>query len=309
MSLYIVGAGMAGLLAANMLHRRKPEVFEKQPSPPNNHSAVLRFRSSVVGDTLGIPFRKVSMVKCPLPWRNPVADALAYSYKCSGQYRSDRSITSGLIADARWIAPPDLIPRMLQGVSVTYGVDFLPDFMDWGEDCPPVISTIPMPALMQVLKYPYRPTFAYQSGVNVRGILRGADAFCSVLVPDPSDVISRVSITGNEVIAEIPNKEPGEIDCDFALRRAAVFLGIDSSQIEDVRAYRQAYQKIIPIDDEERKRFIAWATDKHNVYSLGRYATWRPSLLLDDLVQDIRHIESWIISGGYEVRQHRSAAR
>lgn len=284
-------------------------MFERQAQAPNNHSAVLRFRTSVVGDTLGIPFRKVSMVKCPLPWHNPVADALAYSWKCSEQYRSDRSITSGLVTDARYIAPPDLIARMLVGVDIEYGVDFLPDFMDWGEDCPPVISTIPMPALMALLKYPYRPSFHYRSGVNVRGVLPDADAFCSVLIPDPGDVISRVSITGNEIIAEIPNKEPGEIDADFALRRAAGFLGVNPAKIEDVRAYQQTYQKIIPIDDEERKRFIAWATDKHNIYALGRFATWRPSLLLDDLVQDIRHIESWILGGGYEVRQHRSGVR
>jgi hypothetical protein len=309
MTISIVGAGLAGLLAANMLHRRNPKVFETQDRAPNNHSAVLRFRSSVVGDTLGIPFRRVTMVKCPIPWLNPVADALAYSRKCSGEYRSDRSITSGLVTQDRFIAPDDLIARMLQGVDATYSVDFLPGFMDWGEDCPPVISTIPMPALMERLDYPYRPVFRYSSGINVKADVASADAFCSVLIPNPEECISRVSLTGSEIIAEIPNMEEAEIDAEFVMRRAATFLGIEPRSITGVRAYRQTYQKIIPIDDEERKRFIAWATDKHNVYSLGRYATWRPTLLLDDLVRDIRHIESWITGAGYEVRQHRSSAK
>ena len=48
----IIGAGMAGLLAANMLRHRDPVILEAQKSLPNNHHALLRFRSSVVGDVL-----------------------------------------------------------------------------------------------------------------------------------------------------------------------------------------------------------------------------------------------------------------
>lgn len=66
------------------------------------------------------------------------------------------------------------------------------------------------------------------------------------------------------------------------------------------------YAKITPIDDEERLSFIHWATDKHGVYSLGRFATWRPKVLLDDLVEDIRLIDRWTGSKNlYEVSKHR----
>lgn len=44
----IIGAGMAGLLAANLLHRFNPTVLEKAPSLPNNHAALLRFRSDEI---------------------------------------------------------------------------------------------------------------------------------------------------------------------------------------------------------------------------------------------------------------------
>jgi hypothetical protein len=195
---------------------------------------------------------------------------------------------------------------MAAGMTIMCGVDFIPDYMDYGEDCPPVISTLPMPVLMERLNYECRPEFRYSSGTNIRATVRGADAYCSVMVCDPRDPISRVSITGDEIIAEVP-RVAGESAPDpiETAERAADILGIGPDVITDVRVYDQTYQKIIPIDDEERKRFIAWATDKHNVYSLGRYATWRPTLQLDDLVRDIRHIESWINGGGYEVRQHR----
>ena len=63
MTISVIGAGLAGLLAGNMLRHRDPVIHEVQPSLPNNHSAVLRFRSSAVGDVLNIPFQKVKMIK------------------------------------------------------------------------------------------------------------------------------------------------------------------------------------------------------------------------------------------------------
>ena len=59
----IYGAGMAGLLAANMLRRHKPELREKQEDLPNNHDALLRFRNNSVGVATNIPFKKVKVRK------------------------------------------------------------------------------------------------------------------------------------------------------------------------------------------------------------------------------------------------------
>jgi hypothetical protein len=60
------------------------------------------------------------------------------------------------------------------------------------------------------------------------------------------------------------------------------------------------YAKVLPIDDRERKRFIMWASENHNIYSLGRFATWRPGLLMDDLVHDVRVIQRIAREGNYE---------
>ena len=59
----IYGAGLAGLLAANMLRGMSPTVFEAQGSLPNNHGALLRFRSDKAGTACGIPFKKVHVTK------------------------------------------------------------------------------------------------------------------------------------------------------------------------------------------------------------------------------------------------------
>ena len=66
---------------------------------------------------------------------------------------------------------------------------------------------------------------------------------------------------------------------------------------------RQLYAKILPIPEETRKRFILWATERHNIYSLGRFATWRPGLLMDDLVNDIRVIQRVAERGTYDHRK------
>jgi hypothetical protein len=87
---------------------------------------------------------------------------------------------------------------------------------------------------------------------------------------------------------------------------ATDILGISIDRLSNITKVEQKYFKILPIDNDERKRFIAWATDNFNIYSLGRYATWRPSLLLDDLVQDIRLIEKWgLLSDKYDLNQQR----
>jgi hypothetical protein len=40
-----------------------------------------------------------------------------------------------------------------------------------------------------------------------------------------------------------------------------------------------------------------WATDEFNIYSLGRFAIWKPHVLLDDVFHDMRKIQSMIRDG------------
>lgn len=295
----IIGAGLAGLLAGNMLAHRKPTVHEAQPALPNNHSAVLRFRSGVVGDVTGIPFKKVTMVKCVLPWRNPVADALAYSFKNTGFYKSDRSITSGTVVGDRFIAPPNLIEKLAERCTIEVDKPATAGSLKlMAQDRVPIVSTMPMPMLMEILDYPRHKDmqFSYTPGINIRAAVRKCDAYVSIIVPSPQHEFSRISLTGNELIIEFPGID-GDMDAMFVrtqAHRAAEMLGINSHDLENITFKKQKYAKILPIDEDARRDFIYWASSTHNIYSLGRYATWRPKLLLDDLVQDIRLIDGWV---------------
>jgi hypothetical protein len=292
-TIHIVGAGLAGLLAAGMLKKLDPQIFETQRTLPNNHSAVLRFRTSAIGDVLGIPFRQVTLVKSIQSWKNPAADALAYSMKIGGESRSDRSINSGERVDSRWIAPLNLIETMAKDFAINYGTPY--PFATMKGHGVPIISTIPMPALMDELRWKPKPKFNYMHGYNISATIERCNAYVSLMVPDPAYPFSRISITGNHLIVEIPQSDGSfDMDAETWAHMAANLLGIDPARISNVRSVKQTYVKILPMDEDVRREFIYTATTEFNIYSLGRYATWRPGLILDDLVKDVRLIEGWL---------------
>jgi hypothetical protein len=283
----IIGAGMAGLMAANMLRRHDPVVLEAQPSLPNNHSAVLRFRSSVVGDALGIEFKRVTVLKDVESTGNSIRDAHLYSRKVGGVVRSDRSVTRGREVVERWIAPPDLIQRMAEGVNIRYGYQWTP-----GEG--KVISTIPMPVMAKLTHYPREMEFDHMVGWNIVCQMDECESYSSLLVPSFDYPFSRVSFTGDQMIIECQKKPE---DVDGIIDQALELTGTMS--VHTILAVkRQDYGKIMPIDERERQTFMHWLNGGKGIaYSLGRFACWRPGLLADDLVHDIRVIEKWIRGG------------
>lgn len=309
MKIHIVGAGLAGLLAGTLLKRseHKVTISEVQKAIPNNHSAILRFRSPIIGDTLGIPFKSVMMTKASLPWQNPIADAVAYAAKCSGVYRNDRSLPLSVVREERWIAPGDLIPRLADRMEdcISLGCDPKIKYLD-GSDS--IISTIPMPVLAKQLGYSHLPPFHSVSGCNIKARIKGCEAYVSLYIPNPEMDFNRISITGNELIVEYANKLPREADeekVEIDLQMSALLLGIDPDDILEWEVKAQQYAKIQPIETGARKRFIAWATDNHNIFSFGRFSIWKPGLLLDDLIEDIRKIERWLEGDRYSMRDAR----
>lgn len=308
----VIGAGMAGLLAAAMLREECNTIFERQGKLPNNHHALLRFPSSTVGDVLGIPFRKVKALKAVAPFSNPVADAIHYSRKCLGGQVELRSITSagGEIED-RYIAPPDFIQQMVNRVPANIEFDSAPGPLALRAakiDGEPYVSTIPMPALMDHLDWPYeKPDFNYVGGIVLQMELPPeVDIHVTLYVPAPEQSFSRISITGRTLIIECPGiTRLCEIEVYHnMIVRALELLGLPGSWVTDfpATAHKQQFMKILPIDEAIRRRFMIWATDNFNIYSLGRFATWRPGLLLDDVVKDVRAIQRMIQHGNYKER-------
>lgn len=308
MKVNIIGAGLAGLLAGNML-RHRSMIFEKQDKLPNNHHALLRFRSGIFGTALGIPFKKVRMVKAVYGDNsNPIANELKYSKKTTGQYRTDRSLPVGVVKEDRYVAPPDLIQQMATVCGIEYGKDVCDWICKAIPSDPPFISTIPMPILMKVLDYPRRKEVSFGSleGDVISADIKDCDCYATYYFPQDEFALYRASITGSKFILEstrVPNHEPEMIQSVTAYY--ARTFGIPLSAISNIQWHHMKYAKILPIDDDIRKDFMHWATVNFNIYSLGRYATWRPGLLLDDLVNDVTLISKWIQKGGrYNAAKH-----
>lgn len=299
----IFGAGMAGLLTASMLRRFTPAIFEAKPSLPHNHQALLRFRSDVVSQATGIPFRKV-MVHKDLMYAGAYTDlALCnmYSEKVTGEVR-DRSIISVDPQKAleRYIAPPDFIAQLAASATISYHTSMTRETIaERTSQDVPMISTIPMNVLMELADWPkdQRPEFKWRPiwTLTAHVDLPRVDVYQTYYYPERDVPWYRASLTGDRVIIEAMN----EIEEDEELQSNWVYqvlhdFGIDGAIFSPPHVHKQEFGKLVPVaEDHLRKAFILAMTDRYNIYSVGRFATWR-QIVLDDVVHDIRIVERFI---------------
>ena len=296
---YIIGAGLAGLIAAEAFPSAL--VVEQSPrSKVNPHRALLRFRSPDVGTFLRIPFRKVRVTKGVWTKANgstdyaSVPDINHYSIKTQQRLLPDRSITRLEPVD-RWIAPPDLYAQLIERNAGRIAWEQTYLFL-YGEV---VVSTAPLWAAAGacgLIGGEGRENFRHSRIIVRRFRIPSAALHQTVYFPDPSLSVYRASITDDTMICEFVS-EPGEEDYDavcvaFGLEALWPFAGmIEESQ--------HPFGKIAPCEDESlRRELIRSLTVNHNVYSLGRYATWR-NILLDDVLRDIEVIKSLIAGDDY----------
>lgn len=291
----IFGAGLSGLIAARMLHESQPVVYERQERVPNNHYAVLRFRSMIVGDVTNIPFKKVNVVKSIVPGYTDVQAAARYSHKVTGKLHN-RSVLD-LRTVERYVCPPDFIQRLASTAEIRPGTDFV----EWShnliaKDRGLVISTIPMPIMMEIFKWKDRPQMSYAEGWNVKYKVHQeleCDLNLTVYNPSPSVPWYRATLSAGEVIFEGIGTKPGIDMIDNSKDDWLDTLGLQSFMVYDRTVKESRYQKISDMSRGDRMKadeFIIWLSKQHNIYSLGRFATWRPKLLLDDVVNDVRQI-------------------
>jgi hypothetical protein len=293
---------MAGLLAANMLRRLSPVIHEAQNKLPDNHGALLRFRSKEVARATGIrldkvQIRKAVMVKGELRDTATIADANRYSIKVAGE-AMERSVLS-LTGGERYIAPVDFIRQLNAGCSegsIRYNSPLTNEFINGlGPGNDPIISTIPMPILMTMIDWP-KPEFLWRPIWSVRAEITApiTRLYQTIYYPE-FEPYYRASITGNQLIIEYMgalntanlNEDVIKVAADFGFKRSQP-LGLNMHEPK-----RQEYGKLLPIAEDERRAFILAMSDRYNIYSLGRFATWR-QILMDDVVKDVEVIEGFI---------------
>lgn len=299
MTVSIIGAGMAGLLAGAMF-RKEAQIYEAAPSLPNNHHALLRFRTDDIGQYLNIPFQPVEVIKIVKPWRNKVADSIGYSLKSNGK-ASLRSIRSaeGKI-DQRFIAPPDFILQLeeMQTNEIRFGANVDKSDLKVMALEGPIISTIPMGSLMKLLEYPELVEFNYRHGNVIKAELSFPSDLCATIYyPEPVKPMIRATLTGNLLQIELVEQyDRNNFQLDKIIGLVLMDFGLEEYPYS-AELVQQKYAKIVNIEERERRKFIMWATDNFNIFSLGRFATWRERLLLDDVFHDCQKIMNMIRDG------------
>lgn len=287
----IVGAGLSGLIAANVFSSM--DIIEASSEPTESHKAVLRFRTPEVGRLVGVDFKPVTVNKgiwC-IKRREFIApnirSANQYSTKVTGGLQ-DRSIWN-LEQSTRYIAPEDFYEIL---------VNKLRHRIHWGikvEDIPfrGSISTIPMPAMAKIVVGDNNiPEFSFANITVKRYKIHNCNVYQTVYIPHPDTSCYRVSITGDLLIAEYIGEEDETFDVmePFAIP----WKSVDFHETKT----KQKYGKISPIDNTWRRAFMHKLTVDHGVYSLGRFATWR-NVLLDDVVKDISVIKEMMKQDTY----------
>ena len=280
-----------------------PMIKEAQKYLPNNHGALLRFRSDKVETATAVPFKKVRVKKAIkhdgkiITTPNLMLSNM-YSQKVTGSVL-DRSINNLDDVD-RYIAPWHLINEMAKNCSIEYERKLdrrsLEEMHDW-EPHRPIISTLPMPVLMKIVGWDEVPEFPKQKIWTQKVKIMDPDCqVCqTIYYPDPLIKHYRVSLIGDTLISEFTEKPDTNIGV-HAMDVLSEDFGIRSYKIDDMKESEQEYGKIMPIDDRIRKEFIFQMTNKYNIYSVGRFATWR-QLLLDDVVDDLKVVEQFIRGG------------
>lgn len=297
----IIGAGMAGLIAANLLRRHRPVVYEAQEGLPDNHGALLRFRSDVVAKAVGQRFRCVHVTKAVKSHGRVVStaslqDSNRYSLKVTGEVL-ERSIMN-LEPSQRWIAPDGFCKDMSNGVGIKFGrrVDSIADLDNSPDN--PIISTVPMPTMMRMAGWEPQASFGWHQvwSIRTRVVFPRTNVYQTIYYPDPELPYYRASMTGNQLIIEhMVEPKPESIigSIMFVLRDFGISLPHHNVQTDAPNVSYQKYGKIIPFNEQERRAFILSLTDRYGIYSLGRFATWR-QILLDDIVQDVGIIDRLI---------------
>lgn len=304
MSQIIVGAGLAGLIAA--CHFKEARIIDAAPGPTATHQALLRFRNTSVSELTGIPFKKVTVQKGVYSQgrvRNycTISDANQYSLKVSGGVRG-RSINN-LAPDVRYIAPDDFFERLvtLHRDRIDYDTPFNAAMLGTmrGVD---FISTAPMSVNLAAAGVEHGAGFAFdKSSITVHRLKFKVpcDVYQTVYFPDPNSRLFRASITGDTLIVECVD-DLGTDAFGYVDHLVNSAFGI-SSDLLDYNTYTRTVQpfgKIVDMAKSDREAIMHELTATHGIFSLGRFATWR-NILLDDVVEDIDAIDRLIQASTY----------
>lgn len=293
----IVGAGLAGLLASNAFPMA--DILEQSEEPAASHRALLRFRSDAVSRLTGIPFRPVRVRKGI--WfehgfvEPTIQTANLYCRKVLGdEIDGERSIWS-VEECTRYIAPESFYDQLIAKAEKRIQWGTAVDFRHHGGE---IINTAPLSAPLSQLGLEH-PELVRAPIIVRRYRLPVRNVFQTIYYPTSHHGMYRASITNDLLICEFSRYDIEDHRWKSALERS---FAIDFDWAHEIDCVNQKYGKIAPLqNDEWRRATLARLTMYNQIYSLGRFATWR-NILLDDVVKDIDVIKRLMTASQYELR-------
>lgn len=308
MSQVIVGAGLAGLIAA--CHFKDAVIIDAASGPMATHQALLRFRTTAVSELTGIPFKQVTVQKAisgpdGLKTTCSIKDSNEYAYKVSGGV-TGRSINN-LEPVVRYIAPDDFYERLIgrHHQRISWGVPLTADLLSttWKAE---IISTAPMPVNLTAAGIAHGTTLGSfsKAAINVwRCKLKcPSDVYQTIYFPQSDRLVFRASITGDTLIVEslagLPDNRVSTGQVDYQGVWEAFGLRRDQLATDTINLKSQPFGKIVDMPKADREALMHELTNAHGIFSLGRFATWR-NILLDDVVDDIESISRLISASEY----------
>lgn len=304
MRVAIVGAGLAGIIAESAISKAftdsKVAVFDgkKTKGISDQHKAVMRLHNDSIKEYVNCSLRPIKVQKAvyhkgviydsPNLLLNNLYSLKVYDSIGSRSLLQLGSVERYLISNIR-VSSVNYIRQNVLGIKDSQLLSLHGSSYDY-DIC---ISTIPMPLLLKLVgkdyevKFKHRSVFVATFDLNIK-----SDVHQTLYFTDPSESIPyRVTIEGNKVIAEFLIRMEKE-DIDLSLMNKIMMpFGINGVYCDEdtVETFEQKMGKIDPIDDNLRRRIMMELTDEFNVYSFGRFATWRP-LRVDQVLEDIKKI-------------------
>jgi hypothetical protein len=182
------------------------------------------------------------------------------------------------------------------GDRVRWGSPF--DFQNKPEE-QQVVSTAPLDIVLGQLGIKPPGLVFNKAPIDVhRFRVPGCDLYQTVYYPEPDYPVYRASITKDLLIIETTNTD-GFVGMDVICRS----FGIDQGDLHQLDHTGQRYGKIADVDNFSRKQLMVRLTNEYNIFSLGRFATWR-NILLDDVVNDALVIKKLMKATAYDRQLH-----
>ena len=305
-----------------------------QRDPAGQHRAVLRFKTNLVSELTGIPMEQISIQKdivnltghsMPLS----IEAMNAYSFKVTGALVRRSIISTEQKDSIRYLPPKDFVSTLFANVKHFKFLDaalghtyssYIEEHIH-SADKQPIISTIPL-TMWYNIDNDKKDSNTLQGAKSIlvtTAKLTGVISNLHQTIYYPFGLIGmpslyRATLEGDTIIAEFMlGKQINFLNNNKSINSAMVriletfgiYLNDDEYKIKLTGLTRDVYPrgKLNPLkmDDKQRKALIYNLTNKHRVYSLGRWATYR-SIGMDAIAGDLLKVERLLSMDDYALK-------